>query len=122
MVVRDLRDPVAQRERVIERTPSAEQRHGRHPHGGPIPEASVWSGHRTCDPPAKRSSVASVGMASAPALEGGCGLAIVDDDVGDGGRAHSVVGIRAAPVEELEVLLAPSALRATPTDRHRPRP
>ena len=48
-------------------------------------------------------------MTPAPALEGRIGLAVVDDDVGDRGCAYGVIGVRAAPVEQLEVLRAASA-------------
>ena len=70
-------------------------------------------------PPASRSppSFASVRVAPAPPLERGGGLSVVDDDVGDGGRAYGVVGVRAAPVEQLEVRRGASApLEPRPCD------
>lgn len=54
VVVRDLRDSIAPRERFFERLPPVEVRDRGHPHGGAIPEAPVRSGHRACHPPAKR--------------------------------------------------------------------
>ena len=72
-------------------------------------EAPVRCGHGAGDPPSKCPSVASVGVAPAPALQGGVGFAVVDDDVRDRRRAHGVIGVRAQPVEQFEILRAASA-------------
>ena len=74
-------------------------------------------GHGAGDPPSKCPSVASVGVAPAPALQGGVGFAVVDDDVRDRRRAHGVIGVRAQPVEQFEILRAASAtLEPRPSD------
>ena len=117
VVVRDLRDPAACRERFLQGPLSVQQCDRGHPHGGSIPEAPVrrWIG--TCDPFPEESSVASPGVAPAPALECRVRFAVVQEDVGDGGGAHGVVGVPAVPVEQLEVLrAAAAALESRPCD------
>ena len=46
-----------------------QERDGRHPHGGAIPEAPVGFGHGTRNPFPEVPSVASVGVTPAPALK-----------------------------------------------------
>ena len=110
MVVRDRSDAIACGEGFFQGASSVQQRDGRHPHGGAIPEAPLRFGYGARDPFAEESPIASSRVAPAPALERRGRSAVVQDNVDDGSRADRVVGVRAQAVEQLEILRAAAVI------------